>query len=140
MIAEILNSLTRHFQSEVVGNKFFTGEKRETDKYNEWVEVRFRGPDVTYLAGGKKEYYVTVNALVSGKVSTTDIYKQNKLVASTANAFPESIMIYNDTDEVGCMNIDTDVVPHVKITHYGEDKVGTDLLRSSIEANYKIEV
>lgn len=144
----MLASISRHFDLQKGSyHLFIEGQKRETNKYKEWLELRQDGPYYAKLKPRRWQAYVEINVLVSCSMTDQeyhDIYRMVGLVSTMFGTIgvyrfgPDSII---DTEDfIGCLELVTDNKrEQLKINHFGQIDPKENLLQATVEGHYVME-
>jgi hypothetical protein len=137
----IMKSINLHFDGVLTVSKYFIGEKRLTSGETTWCEIRVNGPHFTPRANNEVLVEVVINALICTKRDEENIYTHVHSVADAMNAFTLSIPLLDENgDVIICLDIDATNEPTILVNHYGEVAPSEELIRSTIEATYNMEV
>lgn len=123
---------------------FVEGFPRSTDTLKDWFELRMDG--IYFSSGSQDEWKaeITVNVLVNSVLDQKDTYRHSKNIGAMTKAFAATIPIYklgvgpddDPSDLLACMKLVNDKHGLV-VSKFGQVKPETELLRSTIEGNFR---
>ena len=133
-------SLTTYFTSKL-NPLFIEGFDRNTNAESDFYELRINGPVFHELTKDQWLITIDVNVLVTSTKDQNDAYKVHRLVGVAAEAFIKAIAVMrygDDPDEqIGCFALSDD---GIIITNFGQIDVDVNVLQSTIEATYSMEL
>jgi hypothetical protein len=141
----ILASVAKHFNDHKGSLvMYLEGEKRNTNKSQDYMELRMNGPDRRHIA---KYYYgfdITINVLVQSLYNDVDAYRYIKTCGLVAQMFESSIRVYKFGDAigddrtvlVGCLSMQG----LVETNHFGRQAPALDMNTSEVQGRYSMEL
>lgn len=145
----IAASVHKHFRTEVVGlHLFIEGQDRNTNTQKDYAELRVDGPYSHEDAKDQWVFDVEVNSLVCSIPDEMDTHRIYKNVGIMAAAMKPVIKVYkfgdgpddNPAELLGCLFIKQSFNQTIFISHFGQIDPKVELLQSTVEAHYKMEL
>lgn len=141
-------SLHKHFKTALEAKSlkvYMEGEERDTNKHNEWIELRCDGPYFRARDAGTWEARIEYNVLVSSSAKL-NIYRINEVCGFVAEAFKRHIAILrlgklpaDDGSVFGCMRAIEGNREWLKISHFGIIETAVAMKQSTVEAAYEMQ-
>jgi len=141
----ILASVAKHF-SDRKGSlvMYLEGQKRNTNKSQDYFELRMNGPDRRDIAKNYYGYDIVINVLVQSLYNDKDAYREIKTCGLVAKMFESSIRIYKFGDEigddrnvlVGCISLQG----IVETNRFGRQAPSIDVNTSEVQGRYSMEL
>jgi hypothetical protein len=130
-------SLTKHFDAYKQSYQFLPQGYDRIEQYSDSFQLRINGPKINNITNNYSEIEIGINMLVTTIKDETDDHKVHRLVGTIGKGFTNSIEIreYGDNSNLllGCFELNSEIT----ITHFGAMENTTNVLQSTIEADYK---
>lgn len=141
----IMASVAKHFKDRSSWTVYTEGEKRDTSRIEQFIEVRVDGPDRVELSDGEWDIYIEVNILLQSAKTNADIYRIRTMAGTVASYMTECIPIYkygSDTGDDGSYYCsvtrldDKKRREKTKVAHFGQVEPNSALEQAVVEAHY----
>lgn len=125
---------------------FLEGDTRNTQSWDDFVEVRVDGPYHTQIARNDYLLKVEVNLLVQSAITPTKgLYVPEDIVGIVTALMVQSIPVYKKVDapmeRLGCLIVDDagsrDIV---RVSNFGQIETDVKIRQFTVECHYKIEL
>lgn len=111
-----------------------------------WYELRVDGPVATQMDKFTWSHLVEINALVTTRRDTSNLYNCRQLMGLVASAFPRTMMVYkygstpaDDGSLVGCLQRTSGRREALYVSYFGLKPNG-DIEQAGIEDHYVLEL
>jgi hypothetical protein len=143
-------SINKHFDEGKGDTEcFIEGFARDTDRLQDYFEIRFDGPNIRETTKDKWHLVFEVNVLVVAKIDPSDVYRINRLTGRVQQLFNECIIVrrwgegpQDDQTVLGYLNLRQPKFANekVQVSHFGQINPTTDILQASVEGHYEIRI
>lgn len=130
-------SLAKHFNSNISGVTFYLKGEPRQDKDHDYAILRIMGPNIMETVKDSSLVTVTVNILVSSKISETNLYLHAEHVGEVREAF-QDIRIEDEGTLIGCLKLRqlSGKSEFVEVTEYAKDPE-LNVLQSTVQGHFK---
>ena len=138
-------SVAKHFDDRTSSSikTYIEGEKRDTNKFPNWIEVRMDGPFVVEQVSGIYKVNVDINILIGTIRDERHLYQPETNTGLVAAAFSNSISIYKFGDQnvddrsfVDCIYLKQGTRDPLANYNIGESRPAEDLNQFQVEGHY----
>lgn len=136
---EIARAIFMHI-NEVTGLKIYIdGQDRDTNKFPEFVEVRYDGPFLR--TAGKSSWLMEydINLLVQTE-SGKNIYALEKVCGKLYAKLAQDISIISDGLTIACSTLKTDFRQKLQINRFGRIEPDINILQATVEARHEFSI
>jgi len=147
----IFASVSQHFKDNVADvftiKQFVEGQFRDTNKENEFFEVRVDGPVAREVSKNNWQLVAEINCLISTGFSDKDFHKHRRNVGRVSSGFNHCISVFKygtDVDDdqtlLGVLHLRGPTDDSVVTTHFGQVGPRTEMQQTTIEGHYEMEL
>ena len=146
----IYASIAGHFDDNKDSRKLFVeSEDRDTNKNQEWLELRIDGPLRKEVSKGCFWYNMEINILASRSMDEGNYHDVLRLMGVAEAAFVNKISVFklgtdttgvDDQSFIGCLVLQQDQREAVISSYFGQIDPEKRLLQGTVEGHYRMEL